>query len=109
MIRNEVKEEALGSSLSFHRRPPFLTGAGGCEPTVPCPEGLGTIPVAADNREKPRLGCSSIPDFSHRANESQYCDIMQYCATVCGTPELQQSRQSWSYHYYSTRAQPIRL
>ena len=43
-IKNEVKGEGLGSSLSFLRRPLLPTGAGGCEPTVPYPDGSKNPP-----------------------------------------------------------------
>ena len=40
----KVKGERLSSSLSFLRRPPLPTGAGGRGPTVPCPEGSKNHP-----------------------------------------------------------------
>ena len=43
-VTNEVKGGGLGSALAFRRRPPLPTGAGGCEPTVPCQEGSKNHP-----------------------------------------------------------------
>ena len=43
-IRNEVKGGGLGLALAFCRRPPLPTGAGGCEPTLPCQEGSKNHP-----------------------------------------------------------------